>query len=229
MSLLLRLFERRWTPGHSPARGELLDFWTRDDTLSPAHFGTAAPCFPDLCRIIEIMCASMDAVNPPSSATSCAFRVASWRLATSTRRGLSSDDTLEFVKACKVLRNQIEELHIFQPSPDTGLPPVTEFSKAEERHKTERLVAVLTCLTDAFKQHKRGWAQQPLDEVFRAASERRFVFSDQYLLDQLDSLTSQWTAHRRKQAASGGGAARTVRTADSTTHPLRQKQIGILR
>jgi hypothetical protein len=200
-----------------------MEFWTREDSLSPASFDITIPCFPDLCKIVDIMNGSIETMD-----SSLAFRVASWRLSTSTRRGLASDDTLEFAKASKILKNSIEEIHDFKPSAETGLLPATEFSRSKESQKTERLAAIVACLSDAFKQHKRDWAKQPLDEVFKAASDRRMLFSDPYQ-EQLDSLTSQWTAYRRKRAASGGGEVRTVRAAESTAHPLRQVQTGILR
>jgi hypothetical protein len=223
MSLLLRLFERRWTLEPSAARDQLMEFWAREESLSPACFDAGAPCFPDLCKIVDIMHESIATME-----SSSAFRVASWRLSTSIRRGLASDDTLEFAKACKILKTKIEEIHDFQPSAETGLLSITEFSKSAESHKSERLAAIVVCLTDAFKQHKRDWAKQPLDEVIKAASERRMLFSGLYQ-EKLDFVTSQWTAYRRKRTASGGGELRTVRTAESTAHPLRQIQRGILR
>ena len=90
----------------------------------------------------------------------------------------------------------------------------------------KRVTAVLECMDIAFKSYFRDWAKQPVDAVFAAASSRRLCLPTD-LREDLDQLTTAITKTQRKLLS--GFTVRTVRTYDSTSHPLLTKRDGILR
>ena len=93
--------------------------------------------------------------------------------------------------------------------------------------KRERVHATLECLRTAQPLYSRAqWAKQPLDKLFASVVQRRLLLDADHTA-LLDSLYTKVALQRRKDVS--GKPVQTVRSFNSTAHPLQTKRVGILR
>ena len=133
------------------------------------------------------------------------------------RASLSTDDSFTYNRACSDLKALIIQT------------AVTDKDKRESRAVKDirnRENAIFVCLDAAFRLYHWSWAKQPCDTVYACASERRLNFSDDSR-ESLDALTMAITAAQRKDTSWSG--PQTIRTYNSTAHPLLSKNVGLLR
>jgi len=157
------------------------------------------------------------------------FQIETWHLLYSLKGALCCDDSFRFSKACRTVEARFNNEEMFPPPPppdsldethpQTFEPPTTL--------RRSRIAATLACLRVALPLYTRAqWAKQPLDQLFAVAASRRLeVDGDQR--EELDELTTKITLAKRKHDS--GKPVQTVRTYNSTAHPLKTKHVGILR
>lgn len=160
------------------------------------------------------------------------YSIFTWYLKYFIRYELSTDDSFLFFKTCQSLQSCIEELPKNSLITQEG-DLVADGREVPTREMyTFRLTVILECLTAAYKNYFRAWAKSTLDALFQVAAHHRLAFPPD-LRQSLDELTTAITLAQRKSTALGGnfvgGSERTIRTYNSTTHPLLQKKNGILR
>jgi hypothetical protein len=96
--------------------------------------------------------------------------------------------------------------------------------------KRSRLEAILFCLQICYQVYLRsGWTKQPIESLYLHITQRRLLLPSDDLRERLDDLSTQFTQKQRKKLSGTGGMIQTIRTYNSTAHPLRTKKIGILR
>lgn len=204
IAMILQLVEQRLDVDNIQL---FIEIW--DDFPFSRLLPTETNYFPDLCKISKVMWELAE--NSVCVTREHRFEIQTIFLATLTRRDLNTDDTGQFNKCCKQVQFLIESLK------DPALDIPRDFlDKLIYRRKE----TILFCMADAFRLYKRQWAKQPVDLLFRAAASHRLCFEGE-LLARLDSLTECITIEQR--AASANTGPRTIRTFDSTAHPLRQK------
>ena len=133
------------------------------------------------------------------------------------RASLSTDDSFTYNRACSDLKALIIQ---------TAMTDKGEGESRAEKDIRNRENAIFVCLETAFRLYHWSWAKQPCDTVYACASERRLNFSDDSS-ESLDVLTMAITAAQRKDASWSG--PQTIRTYNSTAHPLLSKNVGLLR
>jgi hypothetical protein len=170
-----------------------------------------ATYFTTLCEIVRII--NDKTVGADGIEDAIRFKIQTLQLLTSVRKDLATDCTVQFTKTCKQVQSLVDALQ--QPRDE-------EQDLLSER----RQAGLLACMADAYKLYKRQWARQPVDFLLKAGAIKRLCFRGTQL-DTMDNLTTAITLDQR--ASSSNTGPRTIRTYDSTAHPLRQKNIGILR
>ena len=208
--MIRQLTETKMTPDNLPL---FLEVWGEFplSTLCPketAHFE-------DICETARLLTERCEGCSDLQRGHR--FQVETFHLATVTRQQLHTDDTVQFTKSCRRIQSLVEAL--CSPAAETSAEIDPSLSRA-------RKAVILVCMSDSFKLYKRQWAKQPVDLLFRAAAVKRLCFQD-VQLEALDELTQAITIEQRASSANVG--PRTIRTYDSTAHPLRQKNIGLLR
>jgi hypothetical protein len=99
-----------------------------------------------------------------------------------------------------------------------------------EEIKRSRLNAILLCLKICYQVYLRsGWTKQPIESLYLHITQRRLHIPFAELREQLDDLNTQLTQKQRKKLSGNGGVTQTIRTYNSSAHPLRTKKVGILR
>ena len=153
---------------------------------------------------------------------------------------LATDDSYSFNKACNELKAIITNMHSCGSSRSgidvsqnhTSEETSTTGSKGikmeiiSQSAKSNRENAILICLEIAFRIYHWTWAKQPCDAVYACAAERRLLFSEEGR-EGLDLLTTAITTAQRKDNSWSG--PQTIRTYNSTAHPLLSKNVGLLR
>ena len=143
------------------------------------------------------------------------------------RASLSTDDSFTYNKACIDLKALIIQTAVCDKS-DSAQTQSEEVDREmiSASNIENRENAIFVCLDTAFRLYHWSWAKQPCDTVYACASERRLYFSDDSR-ESLDVLTMAITAAQRKDTSWSG--PQTIRTYNSTAHPLLSKNVGILR
>ena len=166
--------------------------------------------FPNICSLV---CLIVDRLENTKAVTSDQqHMLKTLEFATIRRQDLQTDDTIQFTKACKDVQEGVDSL---------SQSSITDKLLIERRKES-----ILGVMTSALRQYKRQWAKQPVELLFRAAASTRVSFEGSQL-EALDELTNTMTREQRANTANIG--PRTIRTYDSTAHPLRQKNVGVLR
>ncbi|CAM9153078.1 unnamed protein product [Choristocarpus tenellus] len=164
----------------------------------------------------------------------------SWELLFGLREEMRTDDSFQFAKASKRLRQVIEALG----GVDAGAAARAEEEAAaaagdgeggkstvSETLSLERKKAVLEVMGEAFKSYHLAWACPSIEVTFKAAADRRLLFPEGELRDALDAFTD--AIHKRKSNPGGlmSAPARRVRAVESTAHPLmnRNKASSVIR
>ena len=143
------------------------------------------------------------------------------------RASLSTDDSFTYNKACSDLKALIIQTAVCDKSDSAQTQFEVDREIVSASNMKNRENAIFVCLDTAFRLYHWSWAKQPCDTVYACASERRLNFSDDSR-ESLDVLTMAITAAQRKDTTSWSGP-QTIRTYNSTAHPLLSKNIGILR
>jgi hypothetical protein len=113
--------------------------------------------------------------------------------------------------------------------------PITSTATADpyffsDEIKRSRLNAILFCLKICYQVYLRsGWTKQPIESLYLHVTQRRLLIPYDDLREQLDDLNTQFTQKQRKKLSGNGGVTQTIRTYNSSAHPLRTKKVGILR
>jgi hypothetical protein len=150
------------------------------------------------------------------------------------RASLATDDSYTFNKACSELKAIIIQTFIddknASSSSSSSISSDDQSDKPSVSQASAQVVnrenAIFVCLETAFRLYHWSWAKQPCDTVYACAAERRLHFSDDSR-ESLDTLTMAITAAQRKDTSWSG--PQTIRTYNSTAHPLLSKNVGILR
>lgn len=169
------------------------------------------------------------------------YRAATWVLLCTTRNELLTDDTFEFRRAIRQVK---EYIHALPPSRTARGQEGGEGGEGEEEGDSyaekERRQAILACLSTALKQNLFSWAKPSVEDAFRAATERRLLFPEEER-EELDEMSTKLRTTARGMAAaaaSGVGAvtvnggtvvSRSVRMANSMSTPWSRKQTDIYR
>ena len=153
---------------------------------------------------------------------------------------LATDDSYSFNKACNELKAIITNMqscgssssgydvgqnHTSEEIPTTGSNGIKS-EIINQAAKWNKENAILICLEIAFRIYHWSWAKQPCDAVYACAAERRLHFSEESR-EGLDTLTTAITTAQRKDNSWSG--PQTIRTYNSTAHPLLSKNVGLLR
>ena len=165
------------------------------------------------------------------------FLIQNWFLLYSVREDLRCDDSFQFSKACQYVSELFDCEEMFPVMKTVDYTDETQESNS--RHvqgsvdtpgdalKKARVSATLSCLTTALPLYSRCmWAKQPLDQLFKIVALRRLQVDDDQR-EQVDELTTKITLARRKGIS--GKPAQTVRSYNSTAHPLKTKNVGLMR
>lgn len=153
---------------------------------------------------------------------------------------LATDDSYTFNKACNELKAIVTQMSSCSSSgscyEETQIQTIEEKCTTESNEidvdmisksaKMKRENAILICLETAFRIYHWTWAKQPCDAVYACAAERRLHFSEESRVG-LDTLTTAITTAQRKDTSWSG--PQTIRTYNSTAHPLLSKNVGLLR
>lgn len=151
------------------------------------------------------------------------------------RASLATDDSYTFNKACSELKAIIIQMFSNgntenSSSSSSALSSNDQADKLSVSQTSAQVLnrenALFVCLETAFRLYHWSWAKQPCDTVYACAAERRLNFSDDSR-ESLDTLTMAITAAQRKDTSWSG--PQTIRTYNSTAHPLLSKNVGILR
>lgn len=186
------------------------------------------------------------------------YRVNSWRITMVLMPALTTgDDSYRFSAVCKDFRESF--LHLTASSDPIqcslrGVDPVPD--QPNERLAIERMLAITSFLETAAcsRCYSRQWARQPVDAVFAAlkqvpslmqspvhpdASANTNDDSDDvrmrqkmnvmwvHIKERVDSACTALATAQRKHASYSG--PHTVRTLNSSAHPIRSKHVGVLR
>ena len=180
------------------------------------------------------------------------YKLETYYILVCLRANLATDDSYTFNKACNELKALIILMCNSSSSSSSSNSSSSESSSgsgvvdselSSNDHSTngateasieaqakaavvKRESAVLVCLDTAFRIYHWTWAKQPCDALYACAAERRLLFTDESR-DGLDTLNMAITAAQRKDTSWSG--PHTIRTHNSTAHPLLSKNVGLLR
>lgn len=161
----------------------------------------------------------------------------------------TTDDPYLFNRACQFITNEFNENYLVKKQQQqhdeiNSLPSENESMKNEnveilnaedpfyfsDDMKRLRLNVILLCLKTCYHVYLRsGWTKQPIESLFLHVTQRRLLIPYEDIREQLDNLNTDFTQKQRKRLSGNGGAVQTIRTYNSTAHPLRTKKVGILR
>lgn len=165
------------------------------------------------------------------------YRAATWVLLCTTRNELLTDDTFEFRRAIRQLK---EYIHALPPRLTGSQEGEGGGEEGDSYAEKERRQAILACLSTALKQNLFSWAKPSVEDAFSAATERRLLFPEDQR-EELDEMSTKLRTTARGMAAaaaSGVGAvtvnggtvvSRSVRMANSMSTPWSRKQTDIYR
>lgn len=162
------------------------------------------------------------------------FLVQNWYLRFVVAKDLSCDDSFQFSKACRTVSELFENNIMFPKTqtidyidPDENADESEGEEKLMLSLKRERVAITVCCLAIAFPMYnRRDWARQPLDSLFRTVSQRRMKIDTEQRND-IDALVTKLTLAHRKNVS--GKPVQTVRSYNSTSHPLQTKKVGVMR
>lgn len=145
------------------------------------------------------------------------FAAATWILVGQLRADLLTDDTFEFRRAARQIKEYITALQSHENN-DTHAD--------QERRK-----AVLACLATALKQNLHQWAKPSIEDLFKCATEKRLFFPD-VEREELDEMATKLRTTARGLSVNPGGGTivgRSVRMVNSMATPFNTKKGDIYR
>jgi hypothetical protein len=159
-----------------------------------------------------------NALNPKFDAfdEKTRYRLITFSLYAWTRCDMLTDDSFQFAKSCRIVRDSFSELSNYVEDMDLN------------DDKVERLRVLIATLETAIESYKWSWAKPPIESLIKLASERRTCFPPS-MRDEVDEITSAVTLAMRKNVSLNNVLSRSIRSYNSTAHPLRNKSIEILK
>jgi hypothetical protein len=179
------------------------------------------------------------------------FQITTWYLQTTIAHQLqTTDDPYLFNKCCQFVTSEFNENYfvkkqnvdeIESEDNSSSVPLVTAVTMSDDstledpylfsnEMKRSRLEALLFCLQLCYQVYLRsGWTKQPIESLYLHITQRRLLIPYEDLRERLDDLNTQFTHKQRKRLSGTGGMIQTIRTYNSTAHPLRTKKVGVLR
>jgi hypothetical protein len=218
--LLRRLMEEKLNPSNVDT------FFSVFVNFSPSLVDPTRSEFGVLCEIIALMRTII--TNHFPAFASRKYCVDSWFLETIVRRDISTDDTIQFSKCCRVVQTFAENLlkDITDARKRDGDISLDENKLLDSAAVEYRKQSIISCMKEAYRFYKRQWARQPVDSLLRAVADRRHLF-DGKQLEELDSLLNMHA--RERNGASVNLAPVAIRAYDSTYHPIRSKNCSVLK
>lgn len=145
---------------------------------------------------------------------------------------LITDDSFQFSKACRgisdIIQNSFISFNVTNDKQfllfydeDDDQNEMTQYDINIERQKV-----ILLCIEVAGEHYHLAWARQPIDSLITILSEYKQYF-DIDMIEQLNNIVAKMTLTKRKTASYSGPV--TIRTYNSTAHPLSSKKAGVLR
>ncbi len=146
------------------------------------------------------------------------YAAASWILVGQLRADLLTDDTFEFRRATRLIKEYITALQSFAEEKDT-------FAEKERRN------AILACLATALRQNLHQWAKPSIEDLFKTATEKRMFFPPEEREELDEMATKLRNAARGLSVNPGGGSivGRSVRMVNSMATPFNTKKGDIYR
>jgi len=144
------------------------------------------------------------------------YRAATWILLGLLRAELLTDDTFEFRRAARSIKEYVVALQVM--------------NEEETYADTERRKAILACLATALKQNLHSWAKPSIEDLFKAATERRLVFPEDER-EELDEMSTKLRQTTRGLSVNPTGTviSRSVRMVNSMSTPFNRKKADIYR
>lgn len=137
------------------------------------------------------------------------YELETLRLRVAVAGDLRTDDTYQFSRAAKHLREALLAM-----------------DGAYDQAGGQRKAALLCCMDEAFKAYGFQWAKTAIESAFQVATEKRLLFQDQDR-DRVDEFSTAIAKARAR--SSSGWVPRVARTHESTAHPLRNKGRDLMR
>ena len=170
-------------------------------------------------ELVEAVYLRREELNPMQT-----FRVDTLHILVVLQNKLATDDSFEFSRCCSSVNSFIPAIPSYSPELE-GLVSVS--TEQREALLKLRLKALMSCMKTAFKLYSsRPWSKQPVDGLFTSASDVRLhvPLSEREVLDEL--ITTLRSTQRRNASYTG---PMTIRTFNSTAHPLRSSKFDILK
>lgn len=145
------------------------------------------------------------------------YRAATWILLGLLRAELLTDDTFEFRRAARSIREYIVAL--------------ARMNEEEETYADkERRKAILACLASALRQNLHSWAKPSIEDLFKAATEKRLIFPEDER-EELDEMSTKLRLVARGLSVNPTGTviSRSVRMVNSMATPFNTKKADIYR
>jgi len=145
------------------------------------------------------------------------YRAATWILLGLLRAELLTDDTFEFRRAARSIKEYIVALQAMNEDEETYAD--------KERRK-----AILACLATALRQNLHSWAKPSIEDLFKAATEKRLIFPEDER-EELDEMSTKLRQAARGLSVNPTGTviSRSVRMVNSISTPFNTKKADIYR
>lgn len=145
------------------------------------------------------------------------YRAATWILLGLLRSEMLTDDTFEFRRAARNIKEYIVALQAIDDEQET-------YADKERRR------AILACLATALRHNFHSWAKPSIEDLFKAATEKRMVFpeDEREELDEMSTRLRQ-TARGLSVNPTGTVISRSVRMVNSMATPFNTKKGDIYR
>jgi|EP00624_Nannochloropsis_granulata_P004244 hypothetical protein len=145
------------------------------------------------------------------------YRAATWILLGSLRSEMLTDDTFEFRRAARNIKEYIVALQAIDDEDET-------YADKERRR------AILACLATALRQNLHSWAKPSIEDLFKAATEKRMIFPEDER-EELDEMSTKLRQAARGLSVNPTGTviSRSVRMVNSMATPFNTKKADIYR
>ena len=169
-------------------------------------------------NLVETLCNKRTDLNP-----SQIFRVDTLHILVVLQNGLITDDSFDYARCCTSVTSFITCI----PSYSRNLEEVEIPIKQRESLIIHRVNAIINCMRTAFKLYStRPWSKQPVDVMFTSSADVR-LHLPLGVRETMDTLITLLRNTQRKNASFTGPM--TIRTFNSTAHPLRSSKNDILK
>lgn len=99
-----------------------------------------------------------------------------------------------------------------------------------DKVKRHRLEVILLCLKICYQVYVRSrWSKQPVESLYLTVSQWKLSIPFEDIREKLDEINTKLIQYQRKLISGGVSDIKTIRTYNSTAHPLKTKKVGVLR